>query len=56
MNRQGSIFVRLLRRALLLALLALALLLGVTAWESWQATQRSLAAAVDTDVAGLVDI
>lgn len=53
---RGSIFVRLLRRALLLALVALALLLAVTAWESWNATQRSLAATVDTDVAGLVDI
>lgn len=51
-----SIFARLLGRALLLALISLALLLGVTAWESWRATERSLAAAVDTDVAGLVDI
>jgi signal transduction histidine kinase len=55
-DAHGSIFVRLLRRALLLALVALALLLGVTAWESWNATERALAATVDTDVAGLVDI
>ncbi len=51
-----SIFVRLLRQALLLSLVALALLLGVTVWQSWSATQRSLSATVDTDVAGLVDI
>ncbi len=41
---------------MLFALGALALLFGVTAWESWNAAERSLAATVDTDIAGLVDI
>lgn len=60
MNRiptaRRSIFATLLGRALLLALASLALLMGVTLWESWNTTQRSLSATVDTDVAGLVDI
>ena len=51
-----SIFVALVNRALLFTLLALALLFGVTMWQSWQAIERSLEAAVDTDLAGLADI
>lgn len=52
----GSIFARLVRGAILFTLLAIALLFAVTLAESWYATRRSLAAAVDTDMAGLVDI
>lgn len=51
-----SIFARIVRRALVFALLALAALFAVTTWESWKATERSLAATVDTDIAGLADI
>ena len=51
-----SIFAVLLRRALLFTLLALVLLFGITMWESWHAMRRSLAATVDTDIAGLADI
>ncbi|MGC1269909.1 MAG: HAMP domain-containing sensor histidine kinase, partial [Croceibacterium sp.] len=51
-----SIFERLVHGAILFTLLAIALLFAVTLAESWHATRRSLAAAVDTDVAGLVDI
>jgi len=55
-SHRRSIFGVLLGRALLFTLAALALLFGVTVWESWQATERSLAATVDTDIAGLADI
>ncbi|GAA0271316.1 two-component system sensor histidine kinase UczS [Alteraurantiacibacter aestuarii] len=51
-----SIFTRLVRGAIGLALVSLLVLFGVTMWESWNATQRSLSATVDTDIAGLVDI
>lgn len=55
MARQ-SIFARLVRRAIMFALAAVALLMAVTLVESWISTTRSLSAAVDTDIAGLVDI
>lgn len=55
-SHRRSIFAALVNRALLFTLLALALLFGVTVWESWQAVERSLATTVDTDIAGLADI
>ncbi|HEY6814551.1 MAG TPA: HAMP domain-containing sensor histidine kinase [Croceibacterium sp.] len=51
-----SIFARLVRGSILFALVSLALLFAITLAESWNASERSLAAAVDTDMAGLVDI
>lgn len=41
---------------MLLALLSLLALFAVMVWESWRASERALASAVDTDIAGLVDI
>jgi signal transduction histidine kinase len=55
-SHRRSIFDALVTRALLFTLLALALLFGMTVWESWQSVERSLAATVDTDIAGLADI
>lgn len=55
-THRRSIFAALVNRALLFTLLALALLFGVTMWESWQAVERSLATTVNTDIAGLADI
>lgn len=55
-RHKRSIFGALVNRALLFTLLALALLFGMTVWDSWQTTERSLAATVDTDIAGLADI
>ncbi len=55
-SHRRSIFAALVNRALLFTLLALALLFGMTVWESLQAMERSLATAVDTDIAGLADI
>ena len=51
-----SIFSRLVAGAILVTLVATAILLAVTLAESWRATERSLAMAVDTDIAGLADI
>lgn len=51
-----SIFAQAVRGAILFALAALALLFAATLAESWNAATRSLSAAVDTDIAGLVDI
>jgi signal transduction histidine kinase len=56
MPHSRSIFRVLLRRAVLFTLLALAMLLSITVWDSWKATERSLAATVNTDIAGLADI
>ena len=42
--------------AIVVALAGAAVLLAVTLGESWNATERSLAATVDTDIAGLADI
>lgn len=53
---RGSIFARLVRGAILFALVANALLALVVLAQSWRAIEDSLAAAVDTDVAGLADI
>lgn len=55
-SHRRSIFGALVNRALLFTLMALALLFGMTVRESWQAVERSLAATVDTDIAGLADI
>lgn len=55
-SHRRSIFGALVNRALLFTLLALALLFGMTVWDSWQTTERSLAATIDTDIAGLADI
>ena len=52
----GSILSRWVRGAILLALVSLALLLCVVVAESWRSSEASLAEAVDTDMAGLVDI
>lgn len=52
----GSILSRWVRGAILLALVSLAVLLAVVVAQSWQAAEASLAEAVDTDMAGLVDI
>ena len=52
----GSILSRWVRGAILLSLASLALLLGVVVMESWRSSEASLAEAVDTDMAGLVDI
>lgn len=55
-NWQDSIFARLARNAILIAVLAVALLLGVT-WATLQnAMERSLRENTATDMAGLVDI
>jgi len=54
--QRGSIFSRLVRGSILFALVALALLFAVTLFETWRASERALAATVDTDMAGLVDI
>lgn len=44
------------RGANVLALVALALLLAVVVLQSWRNSEAALASAVDTDIAGLVDI
>lgn len=41
---------------MLFAVASLALLLAITLHESWRSSERALAATVDTDIAGLVDI
>ncbi len=51
-----SIFSRLVAWAILITLAGAAVLLAVTLGESWSATERSLSATVDTDIAGLADI
>jgi len=51
-----SIFARLVRGSILFALVSLTLLFAITLAESWRASERSLAATVDTDMAGLVDL
>lgn len=55
-NARRSIFTRLVRGAIVFALVPLLVLFAITMWESWRATERSLSATVDTDIAGLVDI
>lgn len=51
-----SIFARLVRWAIVFTLLANGLLFAVTLADSWRTARRNLAATVDTDMAGLVDI
>jgi len=52
----GSILSRWVRGAIALTLASLALLLAVVVAQSWHSSRVSLASAVDTDMAGLVDI
>jgi len=52
----SSIFNKLVRGAIVFALVALAVLASVLLWENWRSAERSLSATVDTDIAGLVDI
>ncbi len=52
----GSLVKRWVRAAIGVTLLALALLLAVTILQSWRASESALSQAVDTDMAGLVDI
>src|SRR5690606_29378735 len=52
----GSILSRWVRGSILLTLASLALLLAVVVAQSWQSSEASLTSAVDTDMAGLVDI
>ena len=52
----GSILSRWVRGAILLTLASLALLLGLVVAQSWVSSKASLESAVDTDMAGLVDI
>lgn len=51
-----SIFTRWVRGAIVLTLLALGALLAVVLLQSWHSSSNALANAVDTDMAGLVDI
>lgn len=53
---QHSIFTRWVRGAIVLTLVALGVLLAVTMLQSWRSSESALAQAVDTDMAGLVDI
>lgn len=53
---QTSILSRWVRGAIILTLVAVSLLLAVTIAQSWQASRSALSEAVDTDMAGLVDI
>ncbi|MGX7896520.1 sensor histidine kinase [Tsuneonella sp. HG222] len=55
-DARRSIFTRLVRWAIVITLAGAAALLALTLGESWRATERSLAATVDTDIAGLADI
>jgi signal transduction histidine kinase len=55
-SSRPSIFTRLVRRAILFALVSLALLFAITLAETWRSSERALSATVDTDMAGLVDI
>lgn len=52
----GSLVKRWVRGAIGLTLIALGLLLAVTIAQSWRASESALSQAVDTDMAGLVDI
>lgn len=54
--RRASVFGRLTMATIAVALASVALLFGVTYWTAQRAATRSLAATLDTDLAGLVDI
>ena len=52
----SSLVKRWVRAAIGITLIALGLLLAVTMMQSWRASESALSQAVDTDMAGLVDI
>ncbi len=52
----GSLVKRWVRAAIGITVIALGLLLAVTIMQSWRASESALSQAVDTDMAGLVDI